>query len=197
MRSPQLARCSRDAVQLRRRMGQHGGAALGRGRGGGCEVFRAPPSLGRQLEARQRAERRAASESTVVDALLATDLCPADPATADGLWLCGLKRPGSRLCPPFYGDVTFFSDLSFFYTVFAPPRPAPPRSAPPRAAPPCAAPPAQRRLRLACAAPSAPRCLCRDASRRDASRRDASRGAASARAATPRAATPRTAPPRP
>ena len=33
MRVPQLARCSRD--QLRRRMGQHG-AALGRGRGGGC-----------------------------------------------------------------------------------------------------------------------------------------------------------------
>jgi hypothetical protein len=67
MRSPQLARCSRD--QLRRRMGQHGGA-LGRGRGGGCEVFRAPPSLCRQLEARQRAGRRAASEteSTVVDA---------------------------------------------------------------------------------------------------------------------------------
>jgi hypothetical protein len=59
-RSPQLARCSRD--QLRRRMGQHG-AALARGRGGGCEVFRAPPSLGRQLEARQRAGRRAASES--------------------------------------------------------------------------------------------------------------------------------------
>ena len=78
MRSPQLARCSRD--QLRRRMGQHG-AALGRARGGGCEVFRAPPSLGRQLEARQRAGRRAASESTVVDALLATDLCLADPAT--------------------------------------------------------------------------------------------------------------------
>jgi hypothetical protein len=51
---PQLARRSRD--QLRRRMGQHG-AALGRGRGGGCEVFRAPPSLGRhgQLEERQRA----------------------------------------------------------------------------------------------------------------------------------------------
>ena len=39
-------RCSRD--QPRRRMGQHG-AALGRCRGGGCEVFRAPPSLGRQL----------------------------------------------------------------------------------------------------------------------------------------------------
>ena len=37
-RLPQLARCSRD--QLRRRMGQHG-AALGRGRGGRCEVFRA------------------------------------------------------------------------------------------------------------------------------------------------------------
>ena len=60
------------AHQIRRRMGQPG-AALARGRGGGCEVFRAPPSLGRQLEARQRAERRAASESTVVDALLATD----------------------------------------------------------------------------------------------------------------------------
>jgi hypothetical protein len=43
-------------------MGQHG-AALGRGRGDGCEIFRAPPSLGRQLEARQRAGRRAASES--------------------------------------------------------------------------------------------------------------------------------------
>jgi hypothetical protein len=83
MRSPQLTRCSRD--QLRRRMGQHG-AALGRGRGGGCEVFRAPPSLGRQLEARQRAGRRAASESTVVDALLATDSCPADPSTPTG---CG------------------------------------------------------------------------------------------------------------
>jgi hypothetical protein len=46
------------------------------------------------------------------------------------LWLCGLKSLGSRLRPPFYGDVTFF------YTVTAPPRPAPPRSAPPRAAPP-------------------------------------------------------------
>jgi hypothetical protein len=39
-----------------------------------------------QLEARQRAGRRAVSESTVVDALLATDLCPADPATPTG---CG------------------------------------------------------------------------------------------------------------
>ena len=83
MRSPQLARCSRD--QLRRRMGQHG-AALARGRGGGCEVFRALPSLGRQIEARQRAGRRAASESTVVDALLPTGPCLADPATPTG---CG------------------------------------------------------------------------------------------------------------
>jgi hypothetical protein len=60
---------------------------------------------------------------------------PADPACgdSDGLWLCGLKSPGSRLRPPCFGDVTFF------YTVTAPPRPAPPRSAPPRAAPPCAA----------------------------------------------------------
>jgi len=137
MRSPQLARCSRD--QLRRRMGQHG-AVLARGRGGGCEVFRAPPSLGRQLEARlsprQRvgAGRRAASESTVVDALLATvpPVSLTRQLRPDGLWLCGLKSPGSRLRPPpsFYGDVTFF------YTVTAPPRPAPPRSAPPRAAPP-------------------------------------------------------------
>jgi len=54
--------------------------------------------------------------------------------------------PGSRLRPPFYGDVTFF------YTG----RTASPGAAslavggaPPRAAPPCAAPPAQRRLRLA------------------------------------------------
>jgi hypothetical protein len=97
MRSPQLAWCSRD--QLRRRMGQHG-AALGRGRGGGCEVFRArPPSLGRQLEARQRAERRAASESTVVDALLATDYTyvPLTRRLRRAVWLCGLKSPGSRL----------------------------------------------------------------------------------------------------
>ena len=98
MRLPQLARCSRD--QLRRRMGQHD-AALGRGRGGGCEVyfiqtaFRAPPSLGRQLEARQRAGRRAASESTVVDALLATDLCLADPATPTSCCGCE-KRIGSQ-----------------------------------------------------------------------------------------------------
>jgi hypothetical protein len=48
--------------------------------------FRAPPSLGRQLEARQRAGRRAASESTVVDALLPTGPCLADPATPTG---CG------------------------------------------------------------------------------------------------------------
>ena len=60
MRSPQLARCSRD--QLRRRMGQHG-AAFGRGRGGRCEVFRAPPSLGRQLEAQRKAHTRRARDS--------------------------------------------------------------------------------------------------------------------------------------
>ena len=68
--------------------------------------------------------------------------------TGDSDGPCGCvasKSPGARLHPPFCGDVTFF------YTVTAPPRPAPPRSAAPRAAPPCAAPPAQRRLRLACA----------------------------------------------
>ena len=104
MRLPQLARCSRD--QLRRRMGQHG-AALGRGRGGGCEVFRAPPSLGRQLEARQRAGRRAASESTVAHYSPRAHV-PLSRRLRPGLWLCGLKSPGSRLRPPFFGDVTFF-----------------------------------------------------------------------------------------
>jgi len=65
------------------------------------EVFRAPPSLGRQLEARQRAA--GADESR---ALLATDSCPADPATPRrAVWLCGLKCPGSpatggRYIPP-------------------------------------------------------------------------------------------------
>ena len=162
MRSPQLARCSRD--QLRRRMGQHG-AALARGRCGGFEVFRAPPSLGRQLEARQRAGR---TQSRVPE--WSTHYSPPAhvPLTrrlrrAVAVWA---EEPGlrSRLCPPFYGDV------AFFYTVTASHRPAPPRSAPPRAAPPCAAPPrsAQRRLRLVCAVPPAqrvplPRRLCRDA----------------------------------
>ena len=93
---------------------------------------------------------------------------------AVGLWLCGLESPGSRLRPSFFGDVTFF------YTVTAPPRPAPPRAAPPRAAPPCAAPPApslQRRLRSAAfAATPLPRRL---------------------RRLTPHAAPPRAAPPRP
>jgi len=73
-------------------------------------------------------------------------LCLADPATPTGCE-CGLKSPGSRLRLPFFGDVTFF------YTVTAPPRPAPrrlrrdasrfaatPHAAPPRAAPPRPAP---------------------------------------------------------
>ena len=56
------------------------------------EVFRAPPSLGRQLEARQRAA--GADESR---ALLATDSCPADETRRlrRAVWLCGLKCPGS------------------------------------------------------------------------------------------------------
>ena len=108
MRLPQLARCSRD--QLRRRMGQHG-AALGRCRGGGCEVFRAPPSLGRQLEARQRAGRRAASESTVAHYSPRAHV-PLSRRLRPGLWLCGLKSPGSRLRPPFFGDVTFFFTIT-------------------------------------------------------------------------------------
>jgi hypothetical protein len=65
----------------------------------------------------------------VVDAPLATGSCIADPATLTGCE-CGLKSPGLHLRPHFFGDVTFF------YTVTAPPCPAPPRSAPPRAAPP-------------------------------------------------------------
>jgi hypothetical protein len=93
------------------------------------------------------------SEITVADALLPTGPVSLTRRLRRGLWLCSLKTPGlrSRLRPPFYGDVTFY-----FYTVTAPPRPAPPRPAPPRAAPPRAAAPAQRRLRLACAAPPAP-----------------------------------------
>jgi hypothetical protein len=65
------------------------------------------------------------------------------------------EEPGLTPAPPFFGDVTFF------YTVTAPP---PPGAASPGAASlgaatrgaamrgtACAAPPAQRRLRLACA----------------------------------------------
>ena len=91
--------------------------------------------------------------------------------------MCGLKSPGSRLRPPFFGDVTFF------YKVTALPRPAPPRSAPPptrgaatRSAA-CAAPPALSLRSAACAALPAPRRLRRDA-----------------RDATPHAAPPRAAP---
>ena len=53
------------------------------------EVFRAPPSLGRQLEARQRAA--GADESR---ALLATDSCPADPATPTGCVAVWPEMPG-------------------------------------------------------------------------------------------------------
>ena len=118
-------------------MAQHWRCARTRGRGGGCEGFRAPPSFGRQLEARQRAGRRAASESTVVDAPLATGSCIADPATPTGCE-CGLKSPGLHLRPHFFGDVTFF------YTVTAPPRPAPPAPSLRSAA--CTALPLPRRL---------------------------------------------------
>ena len=68
-------------------------------RGGGCEAFRAPPSLGRQLEARQRAGRRAASESAVVDALLATGPCLADPATPTGSVAVWPEEPGLTPAP--------------------------------------------------------------------------------------------------
>jgi hypothetical protein len=166
MRSPQLARCSRD--QLRRRMGQHG-AALARGLGGGCEVFRAPPSLGRQLEARQRAGRRATSESTVVDALLPTGPCLADPATPTGCGCVTSRPPGSRLRPPFYGDVISF--LLHGHRAASPGAAslgAATRGAAMRGAATlrlaCAAPPAPRRLRRAAfAATPAPRRLRRDA----------------------------------
>ena len=102
--------------------------------------------------------------------------------TGDSDGPCGCvasKSPGARLHPPFCGDVTFF------YTVTAPPRPAPPRSAPPRAAPPCAAPPAPSLRSAACAALPLPRRLRRDASHRAAARGAASPGSASHRAAWP------------
>ena len=209
MRSPQLARCSRD--QLRRRMGQHG-AVLARGRGGGCEVFRAPPSLGRQLEARlsprQRvgAGRRAASESTVVDALLATvpPVSLTRQLRPDGLWLCGLKSPGSRLdacAHPLLSTATSPSSTRSPHRL-ARRRLARRRHARRHHAPlacasslrsaACAALPAQRRLRRAAfAATPAPRRLRRDAcAATPQTRRAAARGAASPGSASHRVARP-------
>jgi len=168
MRSPQLARRSRD--QLRRRMGQQRWRCArtcrwSRRRVRGLQSAAELGPTGRQLEARQRAGRRAASESTVV-VPLTRRLRPSAVA------VCRPEGPVSRLVrSPFFGDVTFF------YTAPAPPRPAPPRSAPPRAG---AATRGRRRapcsLRLvACAVSPAPRCLC----------------AAPPHAAAPRAAPPR------
>jgi len=106
-----------------------------------------------------------------------------------GLWLCpvvlcGLKSPGSRLHPPFFGDAIFF------YTAMH-------RAAATRGAA-CAAPPAPSLRRAACAAPPAPRRLrsAPPAPRRLRAARRLLRRAASRRAAS-RPAPPRTASPRP
>ena len=80
MRLPQLARCSRD--QLRRRMGQQRwrcARTWSRRRVRSLQSAAELGPTGRQLEARQRAGRRAASESTDGGR-------PADPATPTG---CG------------------------------------------------------------------------------------------------------------
>jgi hypothetical protein len=143
-------------------MGQHGAAlARGRGAGGGCKVFRAPPSLGRQLEGASEpdAEPRPRARWSTHYSPRAHVPLTRRLRRAVAVWPeePGLT-PAGPAPTPFYGDVTFI-----FYTVTAPHRPAPHRSAPRRAPPPCAAPSAQRRLRLACAAPPALRCLCRDA----------------------------------
>ena len=188
---------SRDKIdQLRRRMGQHWRCARMRGRGGGCEVFRAPPSLGRQLEARQRAKLDAEPRPR---ARWSTHFSPRTyvPLTrrlrrAVAVWPEEEKSPGSRLRLPFFGDVTFF------YTATAPPalarrrlarrrQHARRRHARRRA---CAAPPAPSLRRAACAALPLPRRLRRAACA-------ATPHAAPPRAATPRPAPPRTAPPRP
>jgi hypothetical protein len=85
---PQLSRCSRNQSSVDGWAST--GAALGRGRGGGCEVFRAPPSLPTWANSSKRASVPDAEpplrESTVVNALLATGSCLADPATLMG---CG------------------------------------------------------------------------------------------------------------
>jgi hypothetical protein len=161
-------------------MGQHWRCARTRGRGGGCEVFRAPPSFGRQLEARQRAGRRAASESTVVR--WSTHHSPRAPVSltrrlrrAVAVWP---EEPGlTPLRPPFFGDVTFFYTRSLR-------RLARRRLARRRHARCCHA---RCRLRLACAAPPAPSLRCAACAalplprrlRRDALDRAAVRGSAS------------------
>ena len=75
-------------------------------RGGGCEVFiqsaaelgptaRSAPACRTQSRLREHGGRR-----TTCHGLMCR--CPGD---SDGLWLCGLKSPDSRLRPPFSGDV--------------------------------------------------------------------------------------------
>jgi hypothetical protein len=112
---------------------------------------------------RQRAGRRAASESTVVDALLATGThVPLNRRLrrAVAVWP---EEPGLTPAP------ALLRRRHLLLHGHAPPRPAPPRSAPPRAAPPraapppCAAPPAPSLRSAACATPPAPCRFCRAA----------------------------------
>jgi hypothetical protein len=157
----------------------------------GCEVFKAPPSLGRQLEARQRAGRRAASESTVVDALLPTGPVSLTRRLSDGLSVAVWPdEPGLTPAPTLLRRRHLLLHGSHRLArrrLARRRRGAATRGAAMRSAA-CAAPPApsaaQRRRRralrsAACAALPLPRRLRRDAS-----------------AATPHAALPRAAPTR-
>jgi hypothetical protein len=93
------------------------GAALRtRGRGGGCEAFRAPPRA--WADSSKRASEPDAEPPP--RARWSTHFSPRAPVSLTrrlrrAVALCGLKSPGSRLRPPFFGDVTFF------FTITAPP----------------------------------------------------------------------------
>ena len=149
-----------------------------------CEVFRAPPSLGRQLEARQRAERRAASESTVVAVwpeepgltpaptllrrrhlLLHGHRAASPGATSLARRRHARRRPARRrlllacsaACAALPLPRRLRRDACAATPHAAPPRAAPPRPAPPRTAPPPS--PAQRPRREAVSPPRAARRL--------------------------------------
>ena len=179
MRSPQLARYSRD--QLRRRMGQHG-AALARGRGGGREVFRAPPSLGQQLEAPAPASR---TQSRVREhgGRRTTPYSPRTPIP-----LTRRLRRTVAVWPEEPGLTPAPALLRRRHLLLHGPRAASPDAASPGAATrgvACAAPPGPGPAPSLCAAPPAPRRLRRA---RAASRRAAARGAASPGSASHRTA---------
>ena len=144
------------AHQIRRRMGQPG-AALARGRGGGCEVFRAPlrAELGPTATARSAPANQTQSRvrewsthySPRAHVPLTRRLCP----TGYGCMLP--ERARAHAC-------AYPSTATSPSSTRSPRRLARRRLARRRHA---RRRHARRRLRLACAAPPAPRCLCRDA----------------------------------